>query len=167
MNIIVCNDSRGCTPDELGLHLRCGKTVSEPDRSTWREQMNWDVALCELLRDRGDVVNVFDAYADDLITQYASPQAAATELCRMVADLSAEAVLFDLQYFGRFEFGEEMLTWLDKNCVRWTKLRIVVASRYLEHTGVVSQNHLRSKFPYICAFVNRFTTTVRDIIDML
>ncbi|MES3030949.1 MAG: hypothetical protein V4697_00890 [Patescibacteria group bacterium] len=130
--VVVCQDARTrqlkrvATENELNAF-----PFDAVLRERLREQCNRDLALMLLLREKDREVWLFDGYEDDLVTPIKTPALGADKLNALITQNAANGLVFDLAYFGDFEYGMEMLRALQKMGTLHSLTKLVVVSWFL------------------------------------
>lgn len=129
MNIIVCNDTRTEPfPDDFNWSEADAKRTGQLKR----EAINMDAELCKLLRRRGHNVVLYDGCEADCITKIKDANKAATRLTQMIIEQSAEGMVFDLHYFGDFDYGINCLKQMRNVRGIPVDMKVIVYSRFIK-----------------------------------
>jgi len=127
MNIIVCNDSRS---DEFPEHFDWSQPDSQAKAKAKRMECSLDGGLCELLQKQGHIVEIFDGYQDDCLTRITDANVGASILAKRIRALPADGLVFDLNYFGDFNYGLNMLRHIRELGMLRDNLIIVVYTHF-------------------------------------
>ena len=113
MKILVCNDTR-TTPgtDETG---------------------NIDYYLKCILEEGGHKARLFDGRRSDGAVMH-NPEEMAAALAQEVRTLQRDVIVMDLNWFGNFDAGIEMLRCLRRNTDLLSKVRVILFSRFIANT---------------------------------
>ena len=133
MNIIVCNDTRTESfPEDFDWKAPNAAALAREQR----EVINMDQILCVALRKSGHRVALFDGYELNAISKVSDPNKAASRLTQLITDHEANGMIFDLHYFGNFDYGVNCLKQLRNLRSIPSDMKVVVYSRFIkEPTG--------------------------------
>ena len=133
MNIIVCNDTRTESFPE-DFDWKASDAIATSARE--RESANIDSELCKLLRRNGHKVTLFDGYDNDCVAKIMDPGKAASRLAETIIKSLANGMVFDLHYFGNFDYGINALQQLRNMKGIPVDMKLIVYSRFIkEQTG--------------------------------
>jgi len=129
MKIIVCNDTRTESfPDDFDWQHADATRRAQ----TTRENINLDSMLCKKLRKAGHGVVLFDGYEKNAIKKITDHNRGASHLTQLIAEFQATGMVFDLHYFGDFEYGVLCLKQLRKYKALPIDMKFYVYSRFVK-----------------------------------
>lgn len=135
MNIIVCDDTR-----------LFGKAFNE--------------SLCDVLSDRGHTVTLFDGRDKDVPVLDCLNCAAA--LGERIASFKANGMVMDLQWWGDFDFGINMIRDLRDRGIT-EDMKVVIWSRFTHECRDILENQLGIPADQI---LDRLTVRIDAVADM-
>ena len=146
-NVIVCQDYRPLTlTDVAELKLLDQIPFDELVREKIREDVNRDLALIQYLRNLNYRVRLFDGYEMDLVRKIKDPSRGGQALGKLITDFGADGLVYDLNYFGDFTYGLEMLkVLLSMNLIQKLN-RIVIVSYFIDERPYDYRSKLVSEF---------------------
>jgi hypothetical protein len=129
MNIIVCNDTRTESfPEEFDWKAPNAHALARKQR----ESINMDQRLCVDLRKSGHNVALFDGYESNGTSKVTDPNKAAGRLAQLITEHEAAGMVFDLHYFGNFDYGVNCLKQLRNLRAVPQDMKLVIYSRFIK-----------------------------------
>lgn len=129
MNIIVCNDTR---TEPFPEDFDWKGSNAQANAREQRESINMDQRLCFNLRKAGHRVTLFDGYEPNGISKVTDPSRGASRLTQLIAEHEAAGMVFDLHYFGNFDYGVYCLKQLRHLRAIPQDMKIIVYSRFIK-----------------------------------
>lgn len=129
MNIIVCNDTR---TEAFADDFDWSRSDASSHALKERESVNMDSELCKLLRRAGHRVALFDGYEANCVSKILDPNKAAGRLAELIIEQLATGMVFDLHYFGNFDYGINCLKQLRNIRGIPGDMKIIVYSRFIK-----------------------------------
>ena len=171
LNIIVCNDLRCRDFDEVLQAAKKEQASRTSIQAHAREKVNFDGPLCKLLRDDGHNVTLFDGHGGkDLKTHITETAKLSNEIASLIIEKSATCMVLDLNFFGDFQAGIEIMRNLrrDQSLPSEMKDRILIYSRYTNEPAYNYEKVLTKELK-ICSenILNRNTVKINTVAAII